>query len=335
VKAVVFERYGPPEVLRLAEVPRPVPKDDEVLIKVHAAAVNRTDAGLRSAEYWVARIATGLVRPKRKLRIPGSELAGVVEGVGSAVTEFQVGDEVFGLSPKTAGAHAEFVCVEASGPIAHKPTGLSFVEAAGVSDGLAVAYGFVKRMDLPGRGKVLIHGASGAIGTAAVQLAKHFGADVTAVCGTENVELLASLGADHVIDYKRQDFTKNGETYDFIFDSVGKTAHPTMSFKRAKGSLKPGGVYTSTDFGPYQQNAFLTPWTKAFGDKRVIFPIPHYVKKDLLFLKELIEAGTYRVVIDRTYPLEDVVEANRYVESGQKTGNVVLLISPDARPEQR
>jgi NADPH:quinone reductase-like Zn-dependent oxidoreductase len=185
-------------------------------------------------------------------------------------------------------------------------------------------------MDLPERRKVLIHGASGAIGTAAVQLAKHFGAEVTAVCGTENVELLASLGADHVIDYKRQDFTKNGETYDFIFDSVGKTADPTMSFKRVKDSLKTGGVYTSTDFGPYQQNAFLTPWTKAFGNKRVIFPLPRYVKEDILFLKELIEAGKYRVVIDRTYPLEEVVEANRYVESGQKVGNVVLTIGPNS-----
>jgi NADPH:quinone reductase-like Zn-dependent oxidoreductase len=319
MRAVVYDRYGPPEVLRLAEVERPVPKDDEVLIKVHAAAVNRTDTGLRSAEYFISRFLTGLFRPKRK--IPGTELAGEVEAVGPAVTEFEVGDQVFGVSARTAGAHAEFVCLPESAPLAHKPTGMTFEEAAAVPDGVILALSYLRRVDLRKRRKILIYGASGSIGTAGVQLARYFDADVTAVCNTKNVELVRSLGADRVIDYTQEDFTKNGETYDFIFDAVGK-----LAFKRCKGSLKPGGIYGSTDLGPYQQNPFLALWTSRIGDKKVLFPIPRYTKKDVLFVKELIEAGRYRAVIDRRYPLEDVVEANRYVETGQKTGNVVLTV---------
>jgi NADPH:quinone reductase-like Zn-dependent oxidoreductase len=324
MRAVVYERYGPPEVLRLEEVERPVPKDDEVLIKIHAAAVNRTDTGLRSAEYFISRFLTGLLRPKRK--IPGTELAGEVEAVGAAVTQFQVGDHVFGVSSKTAGAHAEFVCLPESAPVAHKPTGMTFEEAAAVPDGVILALSFLRRVDLRKRQKVLIYGASGSIGTAGVQLAKYFAADVTAVCNTKNVGLVASLGADRVIDYTKEDFTKKGETYDFIFDAVGK-----LSFKRCRGSLKPGGIYGSTDLGPYWQNPFLALWTWRIGDKKVLFPIPRYTKKDVLFLKELIEEGKYQAVIDRRYPLEKVVEANRYVETGQKTGNVVLTVSQNRR----
>jgi NADPH:quinone reductase-like Zn-dependent oxidoreductase len=322
MRAVVHDRYGPPEVLRLEEVERPVPKDEEVLIKVHAAAVNRTDTGLRSAEYFISRFLTGLLRPKRK--IPGTELAGEVEAVGTAVTEFEVGDHVFGVSAKTAGAHAEFICLPESAPLAHKPTGMTFEEAAAVPDGVILALSYLRRVDLRRRRKVLIYGASGSIGTAGVQLARYFDAHVTAACDTKNVELVRSLGADRVIDRTQEDFTMNGETYDFIFDAVGK-----LSFKRCKGSLKPGGIYGSTDLGPYQQNPFLALWTSRIGNKRVIFPIPRYTKKDILFLKELIEAGKYRAVIDRRYPLEDVVEANKYVETGQKTGNVVLTVSDD------
>jgi NADPH:quinone reductase-like Zn-dependent oxidoreductase len=320
MKAVVYERYGPPEVLQLEEVERPVPKDDEVLIKVHASTVNRTDTGLRSAEYFISRFVTGLIRPKRK--IPGTELAGEVEAVGPAVSEFHVGDAVFGVSASNAGAHAEYVCLPESAPIAHKPAGMTFEEAAAVCDGVILALSFLKRMDLRRGAKILIYGASGSRGTAGVQLARYFDADVSAVCDTRNVELVASLGADRVIDYTQEDFTKNGETYDVIFDAVGK-----LSFKRCRGSLKPRGMYGSTDLGPYWQNPFLALWTSRFGDQRVLFPIPRYRKNDVLFLKELIEAGEYRAVIDRRYPLEDVVEANRYVEAGQKTGNVVLTVS--------
>jgi NADPH:quinone reductase-like Zn-dependent oxidoreductase len=320
MRAVVYERYGPPEVLRLAEVPRPVPRDDEVLIKVHAAAVNRTDTGLRSAEYFISRFLTGLFRPRHT--IPGTELAGEVVAAGPAVTEFRVGDHVFGVSSKTAGAHAEFVCLPESAPLAHKPDGMPFEEAAAVCDGVILALSFLKRVDLRTKRDLLVYGASGSIGTAGVQLAAYFGADVTAVCNTENVELVRSLGPDRVLDYTREDFTKEGRMYDFVFDAVGK-----LSFERCKGSLKPGGIYGSTDLGPYWQNPFLALWTSRIGDKKVLFPIPRYTKDDVLFLKGLIETGKYRAVIDRRYPLGDVVEANRYVETGQKTGNVVLTIA--------
>jgi NADPH:quinone reductase-like Zn-dependent oxidoreductase len=321
MRAVVYDRYGPPEVLRLEEVERPVPKHDEVLIKVHASTVNRTDTGLRSAEYFISRFLTGLLRPKRK--IPGTELAGEVEAVGPAVTEFEVGDHVFGVSASTAGAHAEFICLPESAPLAHKPTGMTFEEAAAVPDGVILALSYLRRVDLERR-KILIYGATGSIGTAGVQLANYLEADITAACTTKNVELVRSLGADRVIDHTQEDFTRNGETYDFIFDAVGK-----LSFKLCKGSLKSGGIYGSTDLGPYWQNPFLAVWTSRLGDKKVLFPIPRYTKKDVLFVKELIEAGKYRAVIDRRYPLEDVVEANRYVETGQKTGNVVLTVSHD------
>ena len=322
MRAVVYERYGPPEVLRLEEVERPVPKDDEVLIKVNASTVNRTDTGLRSAEYFISRFVTGLLRPRHK--IPGTELAGEVEAVGPAVTEFKARDHVFGVSAKTAGAHAEFVCLPESAPLAHKPTDMTFEEAAAVPDGVILALSFLRRVDLRKRRKILIYGASGSIGTAGVQLARYFDADVTAVCNTKNVELVRSLGADPVIDYTQEDFTKDGDTYDLIFDAVGK-----LSFKQCKSSLKPGGIYASTDLGPYWQNPFLALWTSRIGDKKVVFPIPRYKKQDVLFVKELVEAGKYRAVIDRRYPLDDVVEANRYVETGQKTGNVVLTISHD------
>ncbi len=325
MRAVVHDRYGPPEVLRLEEVQRPVPKDDEVLIKVHASTVNRTDTGLRSAEYFISRFFTGLVRPKR--RIPGTELAGEVEAVGRAVTEFEVGDHVFGVSARTAGAHAEFICLPESAPLAYKPNGLTFEEAAAIADGFILALSYLKRVDLRKRQKVLIYGASGSIGTAGVQLAKYFDASVTAVCNPQNIELVRSLGADRLIDYKKDDFTKYGETYDFIFDAVGK-----LSFKWCRGSLKPGGIYASTDLGPYWQNPFLALWTWQIGDKKVLFPIPRYTKQDVVLLKELVETGKYRAVIDRRYALEDVVEANRYVETGQKTGNVVLTVSHGPAP---
>jgi NADPH:quinone reductase-like Zn-dependent oxidoreductase len=322
MRAVVYDRYGPPEVLRLEEVERPVPKNDEVLIKVHASTVNRTDTGLRSAEYFISRFFTGLLRPRHK--IPGTELAGEVEAVGPAVTDFEVGDHVFGVSAKTGGAHAEFVCLPETAPLAHKPTGMTFEEAAAVPDGVILAMSYLRRVDLRKRRKILIYGGSGSIGTAGVQLAKYFDADVTAVCDTKNVELVRSLGPDRVIDRTQEDFTTNGESYDFIFDAVGK-----LSFKQCRGSLKPGGIYGSTDLGPYWQNPFLALWTARIGDKEVLFPIPRYKKEGVLFVKELVEAGKYRAVIDRSYPLEEVVEANRYVETGQKTGNVVLTVTHD------
>jgi NADPH:quinone reductase-like Zn-dependent oxidoreductase len=316
MRAVVHDKYGSPDVLRLEDVERPVPNDEQVLIKVHATTVNRTDCGWRSGKPFFSRFFTGVLRPKQ--RILGGELAGEVEAVGAAVREFAVGDKVFGAGG--FGAHAEFVCRRESGPLAHKPAAMAFEEAASVGDGATIALACLRKADLREGQSILIYGATGSIGTAAVQLAKHFEAHVTAVGNTKNLELLRSLGADEVIDYTREDFTKNGVTYDVVFDAVGK-----HSFRRCRRSLKPGGIFVETDLG-FMWHVPPLALLSRLGSKRVTLPIPKYTKENVLFLKELIEAGKYRAVIDRRYPLEDVVEATRYVETGQKTGNVVLTV---------
>jgi NADPH:quinone reductase-like Zn-dependent oxidoreductase len=324
MKAVVYDTYGPPDVLRLEDVEAPIPKEDEVLIKVHATTVNRADVHTREANrktgpagMLLSRLVSGLRRPRH--RILGREFAGEVAAVGMAVTEFAVGDRVFGLSGLTFGAHAEFMCMRESARIAHMPSGMSFEEAAPICDGALNALMCLKQADIRKGRRILIYGASGAIGSAGVQLARYFGADVTAVCSTKNLELVRSLGADRVIDYTQDDFTKNGQTYDVIFDAVGK-----HSFKRCRGSLEPGGLYLPTD-GAVNILLALMPSRK--GAKRVVFQLPpRQPKQDVLFLKELVEAGKYRPVIDRRYPLEEVIEATRYVETEQKTGNVVLTV---------
>ncbi len=317
MRAVVYDRYGPPDVLRVDDVERPVPEADEVLVRIHASTVTRTDCGFRSAEVFVSRFFTGLHRPKRK--ILGLEFAGEVDAVGATVTEFDVGDRVFGVA---AGAHAEFVCVRESGALERMPAGTSFDEAAAVCDGASLALACLRKAgDLKAR-TVLVYGASGSVGTAGVQLAKHFGADVTAVCDTKHVELVYSLGADTVVDYTREDFTRNGETYDVIFDAVGKE-----SFRRCRHSLNPGGTFVDTDPGFLWHVPLLALLTRWIGDKRVALGITRYTKADVVLIKELLEAGTYRAVIDRSYPLDEIVAAHRYVETGQKTGNVVLTVS--------
>jgi len=323
VRAVVQDSYGAPDVQRLADVERPAPEADEVLVKIHATTVTRTDCGIRAGEPFLIRLFFGLRRPKQP--ILGTELAGVVETVGAAVKEFSVGDRVFGsTSAFRTGTHAEFVCLKESAPLAQMPAGMTFEQAAPLTDGAVLALMCLEAADLRKGQKILVYGASGSIGTAGVQLAKYFDADVTAVCNTKNVELVRSLGADRVIDYTQEDFTKNGQTYDVIFDAVGK-----HSYRRCKGSLSRGGVYVATDGF---KNLFLALWTSHLGDKKVLFPIPpHYTKENVLLLKELVEAGRFRPVIDRCYPLDDVVEATRYVETQQKTGNVVLTVSRAAQ----
>jgi NADPH:quinone reductase-like Zn-dependent oxidoreductase len=320
VKAVVYDRYGPPDVLRVEEVERPVPAGDEVLVRIRATTVTRSDAHLRSGTPVVQRLHSGLFRPKR--RILGHELAGEVEAVGADVTEFAVGDRVFGALPYLTlrtGSHAELMCIPAAWPLATIPGGMGFEEAAAVADGaLCVLNAFRPVGDLQGK-RVLVYGASGSIGTAAVQLATHFGAHVTAVCNTKHVELVRSLGADEVIDYLNEDFTKNGKTYAVIMDAVGK-----HSFARCKASLEPGGAYLPTDGF---RNVFYWLLHKRFGGKKVLFEIPRFRKGDVVFLKGLLETGEYRPVVDRVYPLDDVVEATRYVETQQKTGNVVLRVA--------
>ena len=322
MRAVVNTEYGGPDVLRVVDVERPVPRDDEVLVEVYATTVNRTDCGFRAPWPWFIRLFAGLRRPKRT--ILGSEFAGVVVEVGSVVNEFGVGDAVFGVNADRFGAHAEYLCVRQRAPIAPKPSGTSFEEAAAVCDGAILAMTCLTWAKLRAGQRILIYGASGSIGTAGVQLAKGIGAHVTAVCNTANVEVVRSLGADEVIDYTVEEFVANGQTYDIVFDAVGK-----KSFAECKRSLTTGGSYVSTDLGPYSQNVPLMLWTKFFGSKKAMMPIPRYTKDKVVRIKELIEAGSYRAVIDRTYPLDDAAEATRYVETEQKTGNVVLRVRPE------
>ena len=325
MRAVVYDKYGGVDVLRLEDVARPDPKDDEVLVKIFASTVNRSDCGLRSGKPFISRFFSGVWRPTHKT--PGGELAGEIAAIGSSVSTFAVGDEVFGHSG--AGAHAEFVCVRESRVLALKPQRMSFAEAAAVPDGAMIARACLRRADLrPGR-SILIYGASGAIGTAAVQLARHAGARVTAVCDTKHLDLVKSLGADEVIDYTQNDFTKNGQQYDVVFDAVGK-----HSFRRCRRSIVRGGLYVETDLGCMWHVPFLalaTRLTRHVGGKRVTLPVPTYSKAELEFLKGLIEAGEYRAVIDRSYSLEQIVEATRYVETGQKTGNVVITVVPEGK----
>jgi len=326
MRAVAHDRYGPPEVLRVAEVERPVPKEDEVLVRVHASTVTRGDAmGVRSEEYRFTRAFTGIRRPRKT--VFGSEFAGRVEEIGAAATEFRVGDEVFGIQ---GGASAEYVAVREGSAITRKPAGLTHEEAAAIPDGSLLALTSLRPLE-PLRGKqVLVYGAAGSIGTGAVQLlAHHFGAEVTAVCDTKDVELVRSLGARDVLDRLSEDFTRNGETYDVIFDAVGK-----HSFRRCRRSLRPDGVYISMDLGFMYHVPFLALATRFAGSRRAKLGIGRYRKEDLVLVQELVEAGTYRPVIDRSYALDEIVEATRYVETGQKTGNVVLRVSEAERGER-
>ena len=326
MRAVVYDRYGPPEVLRLEDVQRPVAADDEVLVRVRATTVNRLDTATREANRrsglvisLLSRLVSGVRRPRH--RILGTEFAGTVEAVGATVSEFARGDQVFGTTGLRFGAHAEFLSMRVSDRIASMPNGMSFEEAAPICDGALNALTCLKQADLRAGRTILIYGASGAIGTAGVQLARYFGADVTAVCNTKNIELVQSLGADSVIDYTQEDFTRNGQTYDVILDAVGK-----QSFKRCRASLTPRGIFLPTDgLG----NLVWALRTRRSHGKKVLFQIPpRQTKRDVLFLKELVEAGKFRPVIDRRYALEEVIEATRYVETEQKRGNVVLIVSP-------
>ncbi len=318
MRAAVHDTYGPPEILRVEDVEAPAPKDDEVLVSVRAATVNRTDCGWRGAKPFVTRFFTGLRRPKH--RILGSDFAGEVEAVGAAVGEYAVGDRVFG-STRGFGANAELVCVREKGRIAHMPAGLTFEEAASICEGAFYALACLRRAGVRDGQRIVVYGASGAIGTAAVQLAKHLGAHVTAVTDTRHVELVRSLGADRVIDYTREDFPENGEIYDVVLDAVGK-----LSFRRCRRSLRRGGVYATTDLGFMWHVPLLAAVTRVVGGRRAMLPVGGTTNADILLLRELVEIGAYRAVVDRTYPLDDVIAATRYVETGQKTGNVVLTI---------
>ena len=319
MKASVYSKYGPPDVLQIKEVEKPVPKDNELLIKIIATSVNRTDSGFRQPEYLIVRLVGGLFKPKKK--ILGSELAGVVEAIGKNVKAFKPGDSVFGLSTFNFGTHAEYSCIAEDKSIAIKPSNMNYNEAAAVCDGAFLALSNIRKIDFKSSPEILINGASGSIGSASVQLAKYFGAKITAVCNTRDFKLLKSLGADEVIDYTKEDFTNKGKQYDVVIDAVGKS-----SFFRCRKILKPHGMYISTELGYLSQNIFLALLTPVFGGKKVLFPIPRDNKEDILFFKEIIEAGKYKAVIDRTYPFEQIIEATKYVETGRKVGSVVITI---------
>ena len=320
MKAIVYTTYGPPEVAQLMDVAKPIPNDDEILIKVYASTVNRTDAGFRSAQYFISRFWSGLLRPKTQ--ILGCEFAGIIEEIGKDVSEFKKGDKVFGYNDKTFGGHAEYLTLAENDAITTLPKNVNFEEAAPITEGAHYALNDIRASKISSGQNALVYGATGAIGSAAVQLLKHLGVRVTAVCNTKNVARIKSLGAEVVIDYQTQDFTKTAEKFDLIFDAVGKS-----SFGQCKPLLNKKGIYISTELGKHSENIFLALITPLGGGKKVLFPIPTITKEDVMFFKELVEQGAYKPVIDRIYTLDQIVEAYKYVESGQKTGNVVLKIA--------
>lgn len=320
MKAVVYKKYGPPEVAQLAEVEKPMAKANEILVKVYASTVNRTDAGFRSAEYFISRFWSGLLRPKYP--ILGCEFAGSIEEIGRDVSAFKKGDRVFGFNDKSFGGHGEYLTIAENDAIAHIPANLPFDEAAPITEGAHYALCSIKASKIKSGQQAMVYGATGAIGSAAVQLLKYFNVHVTAVCNTKNVALIASLGADVVIDYQTRDFTMTNKRFDFIFDAVGKS-----SFGQCKPLLTEKGVYISTELGKNGENVFLALTTPFMGGKRVLFPLPSINKDVVCFLKDLVVKGIYKPVIDRKYTLVQITEAYKYVESGQKTGNVVLIVA--------
>lgn len=318
MKAIVYTKYGPPDVLQLKEVEKPVPKNNEVLIKVYATTVTSGDVRVRKADPFAVRFFNGLTRPK-KITILGNTLAGKIESVGDGVKQFKKGDQVFGAAGLGLGAYAQYICLPGEGTLAIKPAKISYEEAAAIPFGALTSLHFLRKGNIQKGRKVLIYGASGALGTAAVQLAKYFGAEVTGVCSTTNRELVKSLGADSVIDYTKEDFTKPA-TYDVIFDTVGKS-----SFSGCLKSLKKQGVYLRA------VHLSLVPivrglWTSMTSSKKVIGGLAPERKEDLIFLKKLIENGKLKPVIDKSYSFEQIVEAHKYVEKGHKKGNVVITL---------
>ena len=321
MRAAVNERYGSPDALTVREIPTPKPADGEIQVKVHATTVGRTDTCALRAHPFFVRPITGLLRPKRT--VLGLDFAGTVEAVASGVKRFARGDRVFGLTPGGYGAHAEYVCLPEDGAISTMPEGRRFDEVV-VCEGAWYANMYLSKFGIERGHRILIYGASGAIGTAAVQVAKFYGATVTAVVATPHLDLAARLGADEVIDYTTTDFTQIGASFDFVLDAVGKT-----SYFDCRPLLKPTGVFAATDLGPGWQNIFLALWSFITGSGRVVFPTPHASRTLVEFLSARLEAHDLRAVVDRRYSLEEIAEAYRYVETQRKTGIVVIDVAPE------
>lgn len=319
MRAIVYTAYGPPEVAQLKEIAKPVIKDHEVLIKVYCSTVNRTDSGFRSAEYVISRLFSGLFKPK--FPVLGSEFAGIIEAVGKNVSSYKIGERVFGFNDKLFGGHAEYVAMPEDAAMAIIPEHIGFAEAAALTEGSHYALVDIRAAKVQAGQNVMVYGATGAIGSAAVQLLKHFGANVTAVSNTKNVALVKSLGADVVIDYQTEDFTQTKTKFDFIFDAVGKS-----SFGQCKPLLKDKGIYISTELGKNGENVWLALLSPFRSGKKLLFPLPTISKSDVEFLRDLAQQGKFKPILDKTFTMEQIVEAYRYVESGQKTGNVVLEV---------
>jgi NADPH:quinone reductase-like Zn-dependent oxidoreductase len=322
MKAAVHTRYGSPDVVHVVDVPTPAPMDNEVLVKVHATTVNRTDCGFRGAKPFFVRAFTGLVRPR--VTILGNEFAGQIEAIGSSVTSYVVGDRVFGYDDSVCGAHAQYLTIRDDASLARIPASLTYAEAAPAAEGSHYALANIEKARIRAGQRVLVNGGTGAIGSAAVQLLASRGVHVTAVCDSAHLELVHRLGAERVIDRTVEDFTQDVQTYDVVFDAVGKS-----SFGRCRRLLEPRGVYLSTDLGPGAQNPFLALVTPVLPGKSVLFGFPRHNQAMMNYFKDLMESGLFRPVIDRSYPLAEIVEAYRYVETGQKIGNVVIIVEQE------
>jgi len=318
MKAAVNERYGSPEVLEVRNAPKPEPKTGEVLVRVHATTVNRTDWGMLEPHPFFIRLMTGLISPK--LKILGMDFAGTVAALGPGTSQFKVGDRVFGMSPDDFGAHAEYICIPEGGPVAPLPKSVGYSDAV-ICEGSWYADNCLRGLGVKSGDNILIYGASGAIGVAGLQLAKAIGARVTAVVATRHVELAHSLGADEVIDYTAQDFTQTEEKFDAVFDAVGKT-----TYFRCRKLLKPGARYATTDLGPWAQNIFLSVWFGLTGSRRASLPMPKQRPDFVDSLAKYLETGALRAVVDRSYPLEAIADAYRHVITGEKTGIVVINV---------
>jgi NADPH:quinone reductase-like Zn-dependent oxidoreductase len=325
MKAVVRTKYGSPDVLSVEEVAIPTPKGNEVLIRVYATTVNRTDCAILWGKPLVMRLFTGLFSPS--LPATGTDFAGRIEAVGRNVRALRVGDKVWGFDDTGLASHAQFMTFPEDKALAIIPDSVTYEQAAASLEGAHYAYNFINKVKLTPGQKVLVNGATGAIGSSLVQMLNYAGVEVTAVCSTKNIELIKSLGAHRVIDYATHDFTKDAQQYHFVFDAVGKS-----SFGKCKPLLLPGGTYISSELGPNWENMYLPLITAVTGNKKVIFPTPFNIKRSIRFIKHLLEQGRFKAVIDRTYPLEKIAEAYQYVVKGQKTGNVVITLEDHPAP---